>query len=120
MDPIVENDTRETHWELSPADSQKLLNLLFPDEVLFPKAKGELVENKSEHFTMDQVFKHLTRKSVYNVKDKHWTYPLKLDAKDPTAREGSLAQFFNHVITEVHTSCETVSRTELVQCSEHG
>ena len=39
MDHMVENDTRETHWELSPADSQKLLNLLFPWS-LVPKGEG--------------------------------------------------------------------------------
>ena len=107
----TENDTCEMHWELSPADSQKLLNLLFPDEVLFLKVKGVLVENKSDHFTMDQVLMYLVRESVYNEKDKHWSYALKLDAKDPTACEGSLpqSQFFNHVIEQVHILCEMVT-----------
>ena len=109
MDPMVKNDTREMHWELSSGNSQNILNFFFPDKVLFPKSKGELVENKSDHFTMDQVLSHLVTKSVYNEKDKHWTHALKLDAKAPTAHKGSLVQFFNHVIKAVHTSCRTVT-----------
>jgi len=58
---------------------------------------------------MDQVLTYLVRESVYNEKDKCWSYALKLNAKDPTAHKGSLAQFFNHVIEQVHTSCETVT-----------
>ena len=68
MDFMVENDMHEMHWELSSSNSQKLLNFFFPDEGLFPKSKGELVENKSDHFTMDQVLSHLVTKSVYKRK----------------------------------------------------
>ena len=35
MDAMLENDTRETHWELSRSESDELLNFLFPDKVLF-------------------------------------------------------------------------------------
>ena len=30
MDIMVENDTHDTHWQLSPDDSKNLLNFLFP------------------------------------------------------------------------------------------
>ena len=109
MDTMVENDTHEMHWELSEDNSNKLLNFLFPDEVLFLKSKGELVEDKSEHFTMDQILKHCIMHGLYvegppshtsvsssskgKSKEKvmmatgHWLDAPELHAKAPAAHE---------------------------------
>lgn len=127
MDAIVENDTHETHWELSRDDSDRLLSFLFPDEVLFPKSTGELAE-KSDHFTMEQVLNNCITKGLYvqavnpdsdsseekPTKDgqkttSHWSGAPKLDAKAPTARKSSLASFFNKVIVAVNKACVTVT-----------
>ncbi|KAI5986992.1 hypothetical protein EDC04DRAFT_2614943 [Pisolithus marmoratus] len=35
MDPMVNNNTCKTHWELSEGDSHKLLDCLSPDQVVF-------------------------------------------------------------------------------------
>lgn len=131
MDTMVKNDIRETHWELSEDDSNKLLNFLFPDEVLFLKSKGELVEDKSEHFVMDQILKHCIVHGLYvegppshtsvsgsskgKSKEKvtmvtgHWLDAPELHAKAPTAHETSLALFFNTVIKVVNNATSTVT-----------
>ena len=61
---MVENDTHETHWELSWSESDKFLTFLFPDKLLFLKAKGELAENLG-HYTMDQIFEKMIQKKMY-------------------------------------------------------
>jgi len=131
MDTMVENDTCKTHWELSEDDSNKLLNFLFPDEVLFLKLKGELVEDKSEHFVMDQILKHCIVHGLYvkgppshasvsssskgKSKEKvtmatgHWLDAPELDAKAPAAHKTSLVLFFNTVIKAVNNATSTVT-----------
>ena len=121
MDTMVENDTRETHWELSRLDSDQLLNFLFPDEVLFPKGTGELAQ-KSDHYTMEQVLAHCISKGLYiqavdsvsgfsfsEKASNYWAGAPQLDAKAPTACEGSLASFFNVVIGAVNQACAMVT-----------
>ncbi|KAI5990602.1 hypothetical protein EDD15DRAFT_2369663 [Pisolithus albus] len=119
MDDMVENDTRETHWELSRDDSDRLLDFLFPDEVLFPKGMGELAQ-KSDHYAMEQVLNHCIDKGLYlqmvkptsgSSEEKavgYWPGAPQLDAK-PTAREGLLAAFFNLVVGAVNQACAMVS-----------
>ena len=131
MDTMVKNDTHKMHCELSEDDSNKLLNFLFPDEVLFLKSKGELVEDKSEHFMMDQILKHCIMHGLYvegppshasvsssskgKSKEKvmmatgHWLDAPELHAKAPAAHETSLALFFNTVIKAVNNATSTVT-----------
>ncbi|KAI5992689.1 hypothetical protein EDD15DRAFT_2196890 [Pisolithus albus] len=68
MDPMVDSDTAETHWELSKDDSQMLLARLFPDKVVFgPISMGELfIKNQRNYYLMEQVFKNLVDKGLYN------------------------------------------------------
>ena len=121
MDTMVENDTRETHWELSRSDSDQLLNFLFPDEVLFPKGTGELAQ-KSDHYTMEQVLDNCIAKGLYfrtvnpipgsgasKEAFGYWSGAPLLDAKAPAAREGSLASFFNLVVATVNQACAMVT-----------
>jgi len=130
MDTIVENDTCETHWELTYGDSTTLLNFLFPDEALFLISKGELGQNKSEHYTMDQILDYCIKYGLYiegsphasvsssskgKSKEKdmkvtsHWFDAPELDAKAPAAHETSLALFFNSVIEVVNKASSTVT-----------
>ncbi|KAI5985785.1 hypothetical protein EDD15DRAFT_2373881 [Pisolithus albus] len=68
MDPMVDNDTCETHWELSEGNSsRKLLDSLFPDEVVFGLiSTGKLFKHQLNYFSMEQVFKNLVNKGLYN------------------------------------------------------
>ncbi|KIM51908.1 hypothetical protein SCLCIDRAFT_33083 [Scleroderma citrinum Foug A] len=130
MDTMVKNDTHEMHWELSEDNINNLLNFLFPDEVLFPKLKGELVQNKLEHYTMDQVLDYCIRYGLYvkgpphasvsgsskgKSKEKdmkvtsHWSGIPELDAKAPAAHETSLVLFFNSAIEAVNKASSTAT-----------
>ncbi|KAI6038075.1 hypothetical protein EDC04DRAFT_2604354 [Pisolithus marmoratus] len=107
MDDMVKNDTHETHWELLRDDSDRLLNFLFPDEVLFPKGMGELAK-KSDHYVMEQVLNHCIDKELYiqminpasgSSEEKavsYWPGAPQLDTK-PTACKGLLVSFFTSV-----------------------
>jgi len=118
MVDMVENDTCETHWELSRDNSDSLLDFLFPDEVLFPKGQGELVK-KSDHCTMEQVLNNCINKGLYvpisgfgSSEEKemgYWPGAPQLDTKAPTACEGSLASFFNLVIAAINQACVMVT-----------
>ncbi|KAI5994537.1 hypothetical protein EDC04DRAFT_2910536 [Pisolithus marmoratus] len=119
MDALVENNTHETHWELSRDDSDKFLNFLFPDEVLFPKGMGEL----PDHCTIEQVLNNCVSRGLYipgvnpasasgsSEKEEvgYWPGAPQLDTK-PTACKGLLTSFFNLVIAIVNQHIPTVYR----------
>ncbi|KAI6104981.1 hypothetical protein EDD16DRAFT_1714339 [Pisolithus croceorrhizus] len=119
MDDMVKNDTHETHWELLRDDGDKLLDFLFPDEVLFPKGMGELAK-KSDHYVMEQVLNHCIDKGLClqmvnpasgSSKEKtvsYWPGAPQLDMK-PTACEGLLVSFLNLVVGTVNQACVMVS-----------
>ncbi|KAI6010125.1 hypothetical protein EDC04DRAFT_2906180 [Pisolithus marmoratus] len=105
MDALVENDTCETHWELSRDDSDKFLNFLFPDEVLFPKGMGELPNNCiSRGLYIPGVNPASASGSSEKEEVGYWPGAPQLDTK-PTAHEGLLASFFNLVIAIVNQAC---------------
>ncbi|KAI6041970.1 hypothetical protein EDC04DRAFT_2601275 [Pisolithus marmoratus] len=109
MDSMVNNDTCETHWQLSESDSQKVLDLLFPDEVVFgPISMGELFKNKPNIFSMEDVFKNFVEKGLYNKAELCWTGVPNLSATAITGYENSLADFFNSVIRCISLACGTV------------
>ncbi|KAI5984419.1 hypothetical protein EDD15DRAFT_2375238 [Pisolithus albus] len=109
MDPMVDSDTAETHWELSKDDSQTLLARLFPDKVIFgPISMGELfIKNQRNYYLMEQVFKNLVDKGLYNERERRWPGAPDLSATAATAREGPLADFFNSVIDCISDACRT-------------
>ncbi|KAI6000082.1 hypothetical protein EDD15DRAFT_2362646 [Pisolithus albus] len=109
MDPMVDNDTCKTHWELSEGDSRKLLDSLFPDEVVFGLiSTGELFKHQLNYFSMEQVFKNLVNKGLYNEGERRWSTAPDLSATATTACKKSLADFFNDVIECVNNACGTV------------
>ncbi|KAI6041979.1 hypothetical protein EDC04DRAFT_2892493 [Pisolithus marmoratus] len=94
---------------LSESDSQKFLDLLFPDEVVFrPISMGELFKNKPNFFSMQEVFKNFIEKGLYNKAEQHWTGAPNLSATAITGCENSLADFFNSVIRCISLACGMV------------
>ncbi|KAI6016325.1 hypothetical protein PISMIDRAFT_99204 [Pisolithus microcarpus 441] len=114
---MVDSNTAETHWELSKDDSQMLLDRLFPDEVIFgPISMGELfIKNQRNYFLMEQVFKNLVDKGLYNEQEQHWSGAPDLSAMAATAQEGPLVNFFNSVIKCINDACGTVRPGSLWQ-----
>ncbi|KAI6010586.1 hypothetical protein EDC04DRAFT_2610107 [Pisolithus marmoratus] len=109
MDSMVDNDTCETHWQLSESDSQKVLDLLFPDEVVFrPMSMGKLFKNKPNFFSMEDVFKNFVEKGLYNKAEQCWTGAPNLSATAMTGCKNSLADFFNSVTGCISLACGTV------------
>ena len=132
MNPLLKNDTRDTHWELSEDDSNNLLTFLFPDQALFPKSKGALAENKTDHHTMDVILDYFTRQALYvksdtspatsgsgsfaskgkkdrKKKTSYWVAAPDLNAKATTACETRFAIFFNSIIRAAHDAVSTVT-----------
>ncbi|KAI6035967.1 hypothetical protein BKA83DRAFT_110339, partial [Pisolithus microcarpus] len=96
------------------SNSQKVLDLLFPDEVVFgPISTGELFKNQLNFFPMGQVFKNLVDKGLYNEEEQRWSGAPDLSATAITAHENSLADFFNKIIECINNACGMVrpSRT---------
>jgi len=66
MDAMIDNDTCDTHWELSLDDSNKMLNFLFPDQVLFPASKGELAKDLG-HYAIGDILQICKQHGLYDV-----------------------------------------------------
>ncbi|KAI5996699.1 hypothetical protein EDD15DRAFT_2364795 [Pisolithus albus] len=109
MDAIFDNDTCTTHWELSEGDSRKLLDSLFLDKVVFGLVStGKLLKHQLNYFSMEQVFKNLVNKGLYNEGEQHWSTAPDLSAMATMACEKSLADFFNNVIECINNACGMV------------
>ena len=123
MDIMIDNDTHYTHWQLSPGDSKKLLNFLFPDRVLFTKEKGELAESLRYH-SMDRILRVFVKKKLYSPTQLnrttsppqdstenlywHWRTAPPLHSTASTKREVPLSMFFNEVLECTKQACSTV------------
>ena len=74
MDPIIENDTRDAHVQLSPEDSLAFLEYLYPDASLFPISKGlstRTSEKQAEdHYTMDIILDQCRKLKQYGKPEK--------------------------------------------------
>lgn len=127
MDPIIENDTRDAHVQLSPEDSLAFLEYLYPDASLFPISKGlstRTSEKQAEdHYTMDVILDQCRKLKQYGEPEKKkkrqegisnsapevWSAGCPdLGPRAPTDREIPLAIFFNSVLDTVKTVCDPV------------
>ena len=128
MDPMIENDTRDTHVQLSSEDSLTLLEYLYPDASLFPISKGlstqTSVKQAQGHYSMDDILEHCRALKQYGEplgtkkrkRQKGNSIPTEvwaagcpnLDPQASTDHEIPLAIFFNSVLNTVKTVCDTV------------
>ena len=127
MDPIIENDTQDTHVQLSPEDSLVFLEYFYPDASLFPISKGlstQMSEKQAEdHYTMDIILdqcrklkqysepakKKKRREGISNSALEVWSTDCPdLGPRAPTDHEIPLAIFFNSVLDTVKTVCDPV------------
>ena len=129
MDAMIDNDTCDTHWELSPDDSNKMLNFPFPDQVLFPASKGELAKNLG-HYAIGDILWICKQHGLYSIpgnnevgtssddkvgtsgddtlRQPFWLDAPRLDANAPADHEIALALFFNKVLACAKQACLTV------------
>jgi len=137
MDAMIDNDTCDTHWELSPDDSNKMLNFPFPDQVLFPASKGELAKNLG-HYAIGDILRICKQHGLYGIpgnnevgtssddeagtssddeagtsgddtpRQPFWLDAPRLDANAPADREIALVLFFNKVLACAKQACSTV------------
>lgn len=108
MDAMIENDTHNTHWKLLLDDSKKLLEFLFPDNVLFWREKERLAKNFGHH-SMDNILKFYISEGLYKLSDKkkkqYWTTAPPLEPEASTKCECPLAIFFNQVLECTKKAC---------------
>jgi len=111
MDIMIENDTRDSHWQLSLKDSNALLEFLFLDDVLFLKEKGQLAQN-SGHYSMDQILKFCISEGLCQplekTKRQHWHTAPHLEPDASMKCESPLAIFFNQVLECAKKACSVV------------
>ena len=117
MDIMIENDTSDTHWQLSPDDSNSLLEFLFPDNVIFLREKGQLANNSGYH-SMAKILKFCTSEGLYQrskeTKQQHWPTAPCLDPEASTQRKHPLAVFFNEVLECVKKACSSVEYKRVI------
>ena len=122
MDALIENDTRDTHFQLSGKASKALLEYIYLDVLLFPTAERNLsvggpVEQKHVwKLTMDGILQYCRNVGLYgkptNIKgcteDMWFGNCPALGLEDSTEREVPLANFFNTVLESIQTTCDTM------------
>ena len=121
MDALIDNDTWETHSQLSSKASESLLNYIYPDELLFSRAQANLsVQGPSakrklgQSFTVDDTLQQCRKLVLYGKPKKGHKSDMwisncpELGPRAPTEREVPLALFFNSVLSSIQTACSTM------------
>ena len=122
MDALIENDTRDTHFQLSSKASKALLEYIYPDVLLFPTAERNLLVGgpaEQKHvwqLTMDGILQYCRKVGLYgkptNIKgrteDMWFGNCPALGPQDSTELEVPLANFFNTELESIQTTCDTM------------
>ena len=120
MDALIENDTRETHFQLSGTDSISLLDFIYPDSLLFsPAGTNEnlpaRVKQNYANVTMDTILQYCRDLGLYGKSPKQkckgdvWAYCPPLGPRASTEREAPLAAFFNSLLNTIQSKYDMVN-----------
>ena len=96
MDSLIENDTQELHWTLSPPESRNLLEAVFPDHALFSDIAGSL----NRDMTPSQLLEKLRDQGIYKRNDLNkgtelWQQYPSCHGK---SAEPNMAKFLNDIL----------------------
>ncbi|KAG6371483.1 hypothetical protein JVT61DRAFT_9518 [Boletus reticuloceps] len=115
MDPLLQNDTRNTRVNLDQEESIKFLGFMYPDQLLLSKIGGKSAE-KVGHSMMEEVLKVFRQREWYGstsakgrTRKAGWLPKSGCPSLDPKSikdREVQLAKFLNNVLGVVSEVCK--------------
>lgn len=118
MDPLIDNDTHASlHCTLSPYESRRLLETVFPDDALFPPTTGP----SGSESNMTQLLDFLRNQGIYKRSNKRdgaecWHQFWSCRGKNS---ESSIARFLNGIMKAAKKVVGESSIQRLVSLSRH-
>ena len=115
MDPLLQNNTRNTRVDLDQEQSTTFLEFMYPDQLLLSKTEGKPTE-KVGHSTIEEVLEVFRKRRWYGsmstkgrTRGASWLLISGCPSLDPKSikdREVQLAKFMNNVLGVVTEVCK--------------